>query len=979
MRCGEPRVHVLGFDRINTDQEIAAPMPFGIASFSLALALGLGLPLAAKATSPSAPNIRPVGLGAIEHPEQLPLLHPNGTETRQFASYDPSGANDDGNFKSAYTKYIDSNGEFVIFDASGPGCLYRQQYNVWWMGARISAGQAHIRYYFDNETTPRVDLPVDQLFGGHIPPFTAPFAFLDPKWRFGILYYPFAFKKRLKITTTVDLSPGGNSDGSWYQYTYLTYPDAAGVTSWTRPQEDSPTVREQWTHLGADPKPAAGNLALHKTVAIPKGTAATLAELNGAGSIASLRIHIEPYSNEAFYHTMLRIYWDGSETPAVDLPLGYFFGGGGEKFKDGPKIPGMSLKTLFYGFDGAAHDFYSFWPMPYWRSARIELHNDTGADLSVVQCDLEYKPAALYPYPQGEAGYFYAKRTVARDPGNAVVAPVFEETGRGHVVGISFYTENFATDGDEFVYIDGSRTPQIHGDGTEDDHDQGYGGDAYQKAVWGGLINGFQGAYRIYMNDSYVFNRHIGIGYEHSRDGGVASGAETDVTFYYYKASGNLVLTDRLDVGNAESEAAHRYAIEGQTWAGALRAGYDGYERNYEYDLAGDDGRAFNGHTEFTVAIDPDNHGVKLRRRIYRSGNGVQRATVYVDGVAVDRPWDIVTLSSAPSYQGWYDADFEIPARYTEHKNSIRVRVQYAEGGTKPEINEFYYWLYCYLDRPEPAASAAIDGLAARSSGAFQADLQWTAAPMSAQIQYYQVYRSEKSDFSVATPVGRADEPWFRDTRVRPGARYFYRVAAVDLSGREGPVSSPVQLTTAATAAESSAAFLGADTRTLGTWGGKYGADGFILARYFYGRDAQAWPDYLSAVDYGGLGSQQFHIWSDSTENSLEQSALVSPSLPRYLGALETRTDSWITLDINDARAHRLALYVCDSDKTDRQEEIKVFDLAGHALTPTQKVSAFEEGTWLRYRFSGSLKLHLINRNPATTAVLSAIMFDPLE
>ena len=31
-------------------------------------------------------------------------------------------------------------------------------------------------------------------------------------------------------------------------------------------------------------------------------------------------------------------------------------------------------------------------------------------------------------------------------------------------------------DGDEFTYIDGSRTPQIHGDGTEDDHNQGYGG-----------------------------------------------------------------------------------------------------------------------------------------------------------------------------------------------------------------------------------------------------------------------------------------------------------------------------------------------------------------------------------------------------------------------------------------------------------------------------------------------------------------------
>jgi len=29
---------------------------------------------------------------------------------------------------------VDANGEFVIFDAYGPGCLYRQQYNAWAFG-----------------------------------------------------------------------------------------------------------------------------------------------------------------------------------------------------------------------------------------------------------------------------------------------------------------------------------------------------------------------------------------------------------------------------------------------------------------------------------------------------------------------------------------------------------------------------------------------------------------------------------------------------------------------------------------------------------------------------------------------------------------------------------------------------------------------------------------------------------------------------
>ena len=168
------------------------------------------------------------------------------------------------------------------------------------------------------------------------------------------------------------------------------------------------------------------------------------------------------------------------------------------------------------------------------------------------------------------------------------------------------------------------------------------------------------------------FNDHIKINYEFSREGGHDNGGETDAVVYYYKAppGGNLLLTDQMDVGDPASETAHHYSVTGQTWAGTRRSGYDGYERNYEYDVCQDDGRAFNGNSEFNVAISPANHGVELRRRLYRSGNGLQRAIVYVDGVRVkERPWDVCTLFQRPFLpKGWYDADFEIPAAYTRGK-----------------------------------------------------------------------------------------------------------------------------------------------------------------------------------------------------------------------------------------------------------------------------------------------------------------------
>ena len=919
------------------------------------------------------------GLETMEHPELLPFFLPEGTETRQSSSYDPSGSNNDGNFRTAYTQYIDTNGEYVIFDATGPGCLYRQQINVWSRGRQKLAGKSHIKYYFDDETTPRIDMTIDDLFGGKVAPFTDPFAFLDPRPRFGVLYYPFAFKKHLKVTTTDDFTKLASPyTSSWYQYTYLTYADTNSVTTWTGSTQDNATVRSQWNNLGTDPKPTAGNVTITNEVAIPNGKSAVLAELHGSGSIASLKIHLDPYSRAQFYHTILRISWDGNQQPAVEMPIGLFFGGGGESYPNCKQVPEMSLHTLFYGFNGTNHDFYCYWPMPYWHSARIELVNRSGADLPSVSCELQYKPSSVLDYPVGQAGYFSAKRTLARDPGHGLFNTAFEENGRGKVVGLSFYSSQYAMDGDEFTYIDGSRTPQVHGDGTEDDHNQGYGGDAYQKPLWGGLVNGYQTAYRFYYNDSYIFNQQIKINYEFSREGGHDNGGESDAVVFYYKAAsaGHLLLTDQLDVGNPTAESAHHYSVNGQTWSGTRRSGYDGYERNYEYDYCQDDGRAFNGFSEFTVAISPANHGVELRRRLYRTGNGQQRAVVYVDGTPVtERPWYACTLSSAPSYQGWYDADFEIPAAYTQGKHQLRIRVQ-NDGGDKSQINEFYYWVYCFENHPA-GKLPAIHKLSATPAGNLQVDLHWAAAKTADQVNYYQIERSGSSDFSHPTLLGRSNASRFSDSRVKPATTYYYRVAAVGLSGATGPFSKSVTATTGENAQTSTASLVSIDEHTKGNWPtNNYGSEGFILLRYFWGRECEVWPDYLGAVDYGSFTNRQFSLWKNSTESSL----LTSPIsyCARYLGALETSNSDSLTLYVGDTQPHQMALYVCDFDKAGRKETIELRDLKGNLLTPACTLKDFAQGKWLRIKFSGSIQIHLINRKSGSTAVLSALMFDPV-
>lgn len=644
----------------------------------------------------------PYGFQAMEHSELLPLLAPNGTQTKQFISYDTSGGNADGGIER-FRRY-DEKGEYVFFDEIGPGCLYRQQMNVFTGQAKFPSEEARIRMYFDGENKPRLDMTFDEYFGKgekYSPPFTPPLSFYNHrgiKWwpnAFANSYYPFAFGKRLKITA---YRPGGfeESGGAWYQYTYHKYPSGTRVESWAGRQVDSEIVRRRWDHVGEDPKSTAGNQSITKKTGVQRGKAVRMLDLQGRGSISSLRITMDPWTTETFRQTNIRIAWD-NQAPAVDMPIGCFFGGGGDLI-GGPDTSTRTLKTELFGFDGKNREFYCYWPMPYWSRARIEIVNNGPIDIAEMGMEVAYKISSTQKYSKESCGYFCAKRTVDISADEDYYSRAFSVRGRGKVMGIVMYSTGYAMDGDEFTYIDDSRTPQIHGDGTEDDHNQGWGGYAIQKPFWGGLINGFQGGYRLYVNDSYIFNSKIDIRYEHSNAGGGPRGQKTDCIVWYYLAEpgiGNLKLTDEIDVGKTASELVHACTISGETLSTTTVSSYDKFEQGDPYPTT-DDGRAFNGASRFTVKIDPNNEGIKLRRRANRNLSNVQQANVFVDGVLIpDTPWYICDLP-APAQTAFVDTDFEIPARYTKGKDHVVVRVEHVTGQKADSNNEYYYWVYSY-------------------------------------------------------------------------------------------------------------------------------------------------------------------------------------------------------------------------------------------------------------------------------------------
>src|ERR1017187_3552816 len=122
----------------------------------------------------------PYGLEAMERSDLLPYLPANGTQTKQFITYDTSARN---NSSALNFKRYEENGEWVFFDEFGPGCLYRQQMNVFFTAyTQFPNEKAHIRLYFDDEPKPRIDMTFAEFFGKdgkYCAPFTPPLAYFD--------------------------------------------------------------------------------------------------------------------------------------------------------------------------------------------------------------------------------------------------------------------------------------------------------------------------------------------------------------------------------------------------------------------------------------------------------------------------------------------------------------------------------------------------------------------------------------------------------------------------------------------------------------------------------------------------------------------------------------------------------------------------------------------------------------------------------
>ena len=506
-------------------------------------------------------------------------------------------------------------------------------------------------------------------------------------------------------------------------------------------------------------------------------------------------------SNDLLRTVMVRVTFDGRQT--VQAPLGEFFGSG---------LTEMPVNALFFHVDTAANGWYSsWWPMPFAARATVELVNTSDQRITAARSSVtsHRDPSVRRALTGNDATVGYFNATHHR--GSTVDGQdwLFLDTaGKGRFVGVSQTIEgHIATgnlreylEGDERVYVDGSRSPQLHGTGSEDFYEAGWyfnrrefstptNGATAMPAMAYGCEFQCDSPYRLMIGDAVSFHSGITFGIEHGPVDNMP--ADYSSTAYWYGGTAPAArVTDSIDLGDAASEKAHQYS--GTATAVDVTARFEG---DHDDEPVRQDVATATAAVQFTVAVDNKNTGVTLRRMSDQT-TGWQSAAVTVNG----RPAGLWWQPLANASRTWLEDDFQIPLALTAGRSELTIMLTPTAGA--PAWSAATYQALSLLaggkqDRDRPSG---IEDLVATGSDSNANLLVWNAAADDVAVHGYQIYASTAPDFPVgagaATLVGTSTLSSFRHTGLGLNQTWFYRVRAVDSSGNLGPLSDVVSATT---------------------------------------------------------------------------------------------------------------------------------------------------------------------------------------
>ena len=237
------------------------------------------------------------------------------------------------------------------------------------------------------------------------------------------------------------------------------------------------------------------------------GETKKLLDIKGEGAIQRIWLTID-HNPIKLRSLRLQFFWDDSNKPAVDVPLGDFFG-----YNLGKQVAFQS--ALFSSGEGRSYNCYI--PMPFKKAAKVLLINE-GTERVKLFYDIDF---LLQKLPLNTL-YFHAywnRQQSGQLGDDYVLLPKVE--GKGRFLGISVglntdtsYGKSWWGEGEVKMYLDGdTKYPTINGTGAED----------YIGSAWGlgTFTNWYQGCtiandstgqfnfYRWHIPDAIYFNKDI--------------------------------------------------------------------------------------------------------------------------------------------------------------------------------------------------------------------------------------------------------------------------------------------------------------------------------------------------------------------------------------------------------------------------------------------------------------------------------------
>jgi hypothetical protein len=613
-----------------------------------------------------------VGWDTYRHLDRLPYLSAD-TQALQLSSFDRSGGNYD-------ISTGNKNGSGGCLASGGAGCVIAEDRgageidSIWFTrdGGNVTA-LGTIRVELDGQTVleSRLQSLVDGTLGA---PFVWPLVANATQSPGGVyIKVPMPYRQSMRISIASHLE--------YYHVDYRRFSTADGVATFS-PADPALDVLATFRAAGAvDPKPAAP-IAMHtrRVNQIPAAGAQRIAESTGSGSISALRLRLPRPADQVLTGLRLQIEFDGRRM--VDSPLGEFFGAG---------LGTDNVRSLMFATlpepDGSL-SLAAWWPMPFAHTAQVTLVNATAAPATGIDSDVVFTPDAQWASAlhSGRAGYFTARSHAG--PTTLGQDWIFaDEQGHGKFVGVSHTIRGsriktsfgddspYFLEGAERVYTDASASPQWYGTGTEDFYEGGWyfhNGTTYsdpltgqpdQRTASGGCADYCVAVYRLMLAEAIDYRSAIRFGIEHGKRNMVQPDYSS-TAFLYTQPNDAIIPSDDVIPSDPISRLLHGYS-DSDASDQLLVSEYEG----------SDDGRAIaglvratNAPVTFHVLIDPDNHGIVLRRTSDQA-TGYQSAAVTIDGT----PSGIWLEPRSNTWHRWLDDTYLVPERLTAGKNLVTV------------------------------------------------------------------------------------------------------------------------------------------------------------------------------------------------------------------------------------------------------------------------------------------------------------------